>query len=48
LLHNVSIMVMLNFILVDVGHYAIKWNKLYGGLTPFRYREGYNFKMPII
>jgi prohibitin 1 len=33
---------------VDVGHYAIKFNKLWAGLTPNRYREGYNFKFPII
>lgn len=34
-------------ILVDVGHYAIKFNK-FTGLSPHRYREGYNFKIPII
>lgn len=33
--------------LVDVGHYAIKFNKLFG-LSPQRYREGYNFKWPIV
>jgi len=32
---------------VDVGHYAIKFNKLFG-LTSNRYREGYNFKLPFI
>ena len=32
---------------VDVGHYAIKFNKL-TGLSPQRYREGFNFKIPII
>ncbi len=36
------------FIPVDIGHYAIKFNKLWGGLTPNRYREGYNFKIPFI
>ena len=36
------------FILVDVGHYAIKFNKLTGGLTTNIYREGYNLKLPII
>lgn len=34
-------------ILVDVGHYAIKFNKI-TGLSPQRYREGYNFKFPIL
>ena len=34
--------------LVDVGHYAIKFNKLTGGLTTNTYREGYNLKIPII
>lgn len=34
--------------LVDVGHYAIKFNKLWGGLSPIRYKEGINFKIPII
>lgn len=33
--------------LVDVGHYAIKFNKL-TGLSPIRYSEGYNFKFPYI
>lgn len=32
---------------VDVGHYAIKFNK-FTGLSAQRYREGYNFKFPII
>lgn len=32
---------------VDIGHYAIKFNKIWG-ITPDRYREGYNFKIPII
>jgi len=41
-------MVNLSLIAVDIGHYAIKFNKLWGGLTPNRYREGYNFKFPII
>ena len=36
------------FISVDVGHYAVKFNKLWGGLTAARYREGYNFKFPFI
>jgi hypothetical protein len=36
------------FILVDVGHYAVKWNKLWGGLNSTIYREGYNFRIPII
>jgi prohibitin 2 len=31
-----------------VGHYAVKFNKLWGGLSPITYREGYNFKFPII
>lgn len=34
-------------IVVDVGHYAIKFNK-FTGLSAQRYREGYNFKFPII
>jgi regulator of protease activity HflC (stomatin/prohibitin superfamily) len=41
-------MVFLLIIPVDVGHYAIKFNKLLGGLSAERYREGYNFKIPII
>lgn len=32
---------------VDVGHYAIKFNK-FTGLSPIRYSKGYNFKMPVI
>jgi hypothetical protein len=43
-----STMVIINLILVDVGHYAVKWNKLWGGLTPYRYKEGYNFRFPFI
>jgi hypothetical protein len=35
------------FILVDVGHFAIKFNK-FKGLSPERHKEGYNFKIPII
>ena len=42
-----STMVPFHFIKVDVGHYAIKFNRLMG-LTADRYREGYNFKFPII
>ena len=34
--------------LVDVGHYAIKFNKLSSVLSPLVYREGYNFKLPLI
>lgn len=34
-------------ILVDVGHYAIKFNK-FTGLSPQRYSEGYNLKFPLI
>ncbi len=34
-------------IVVDVGHFAIKFNK-FTGLSPTRYKEGYNFKIPII
>ena len=34
--------------LVDVGHYAIKFNKLSSSLSPVLYREGYNFKIPFI
>ena len=30
-----------------VGHYAIKFNKLFG-LSPQVYREGYNLKIPFI
>lgn len=32
---------------VDVGHYAIKFNK-FSGLSPKTYREGFNFLIPII
>ena len=32
---------------VDVGHYAIKFNKLTGSLSPEIYREGFNFKIPL-
>jgi hypothetical protein len=32
---------------VDIGHYAIKFNRLFG-LSAHRYREGYNLKIPII
>ena len=41
------ITVLLILISVDVGHYAIKFNKLFG-LSANRYREGYNFKIPFI
>jgi len=34
--------------LVDVGHYAIKFNKLSSALSPLVYREGYNFKIPFV
>ena len=34
--------------LVDVGHYAIKFNKLSNVLSPVVYREGYNFKIPFV
>ena len=33
--------------IVDVGHYAIKFNKL-TGLSPHRYKEGFNFKIPLL
>lgn len=32
---------------VDVGHYAIKFNR-FTGLSPVRYSEGYNFKLPFV
>ena len=32
---------------MDVGHFAIKFNKFYG-LSPKSYKEGFNFKIPII
>lgn len=34
-------------ILVDVGHFAIKFNKL-SGLSPKTYKEGFNFKIPVL
>lgn len=37
-----------NYYLVEVGHYAIKFNRLWGGLGEKRYREGYNLKWPFI
>ncbi len=37
-----------NYCLVEVGHYAIKFNRLWGGLGKERYREGYNLKWPFI
>jgi prohibitin 2 len=46
-LNHPFIMVNFRLILVDIGHYAIKFNKLLG-LTANRYREGYNFKLPFI
>lgn len=33
--------------IVDVGHFAIKFNKL-SGLSPKTYKEGFNFKIPMI
>ena len=33
--------------IVEVGHYAIKFNKL-TGLSPHRYKEGFNFKIPLL
>ena len=33
---------------VDVGHYAIKFNKLSSQLSSQVYREGFNFKIPFI
>jgi prohibitin 2 len=44
---NAYTMVFIVLITVDVGHYAIKFNKL-TGLSPQVYKEGYNFKIPVI
>jgi hypothetical protein len=32
--------------IVDIGHYAIKFNKLSEFLSPVVYKEGYNLKIP--
>jgi len=40
-------MVKLVIKIVDVGHFAIKFNKL-SGLSPKTYKEGFNFKIPIL
>ena len=43
-----TIMVLRMLFVVDVGHYAIKFNKLSSALSPVVYREGFNFKIPFI